>query len=187
MPAFWIDDYEVTNQQYARFVAETGHPPPPYWNGLAPPAGRDRHPVTNVSYNDAAAYTAWAGKMLPTEAQWLRAFRGDTELLYPWGNDWRSQPANTFQNPAFAVGTSAVEESPSDRSALGVHNLVGNVCELIRDRDNFSGRSRCVVKGSDTGSNGDLFGVAPARRLIAPDDIEQAAVGFRCVLEEPAR
>jgi len=100
--SFWIDRYEVTNEDYAQFVESTGHaipensnPAATLWHARRPIAGIERHPVVNVSWLDAAAYCQWRGKRLPTEAEWEKAARGTDGRRYPWGNNWDITMANS--------------------------------------------------------------------------------------------
>lgn len=85
---YLMDPFPVTNQDYRDFVNATGHRPPHHWQRGAYPTGTSRHPVVNVSWEDAVAYAEWAGKRLPTEAEWEKAARGTDEWIYPWGNAW---------------------------------------------------------------------------------------------------
>lgn len=127
LASFQIDQYEVTNDQYRIFVVETGHPAP--W-GSFPEQLRD-HPVTNVSWYDAVAYCEWAGKRLPTEAEWEKAARGAEGQVYPWGNVWESDHANTRE--AGIGGTQAVGSYPAGASPYGALDMAGNVWEWVDD------------------------------------------------------
>ncbi len=81
-----MDQNLVTNHEYWRFVAETGYPMPPHWPGRVL-AGAENEPVTKVAWYDAVAYAGWAGKRLPTEAEWERAARGTDKRVFPWGDE----------------------------------------------------------------------------------------------------
>ena len=181
---FWIDKYEVTNAEYAKFVKAAKHPPPAHWREDQPPAGKDDHPVTRVRYSDAAAYAAWAGKQLPTIGQWMRAFRGGDDWMYPWGDEWKPRLANVGENASFPLGTSSVLASPLDETQFGVRNMVGNVSEIIRERTLKEGLITAIRKGAHSESDGAIYGTAPFRFFLIGENITHPLTGFRCVIEE---
>lgn len=130
LKGYYIDKYLVTNAQYARFIAATGHRPPPHWtNGKIPP-GIELHPVTMVSWYDAQKYAKWAGKRLPTEAEWEKAARGNDGRRWPWGNNMDVDNLNTYYN----IGsTTEVTRYKSGASPYGVMDMAGNVSQWIAD------------------------------------------------------
>ena len=124
-PRFRIGRTPVTNAEYRLFVDATSRPAPSHWPGGAVPEERELHPVTYVSWADAAAYCRWAGGFLPTEAQWERAARGDDGRPWPWG-DAPPTPAHAV----FATtDTASVGLGPDGASPFGALDLAGNVWE----------------------------------------------------------
>jgi formylglycine-generating enzyme required for sulfatase activity len=136
---FFIDRTEVTNADYKKFVDATGHKPPPNWGNGSYPEGKDNYPVTSVTWDDAAEYAAWAGKRLPTEAEWEAAARGTEGRIYPWGNQWQADFSNIGLSPKnlkasqYADDIKPVGEFPQGASAAGALDLIGNVWEWTAD------------------------------------------------------
>jgi formylglycine-generating enzyme required for sulfatase activity len=127
LPGFFIDVYPVTNDEYARFVAATGHTAPQDWEDGKPAADCGDHPVVFVTWDDAAAYAAWAGKSLPTGQQWEKAARGTRGTVYPWGDQTTPAKCNVREN---GVGvTTPVDCYQSGVSPYGVFDMCGNVWE----------------------------------------------------------
>jgi formylglycine-generating enzyme required for sulfatase activity len=133
VPAFRMDKYPVTNEQYARFCRETGHKPPSHWEGPAPPEAILRHPVSCVDHFDATAYAEWAGKRLPTEAEWEKAARGADGRLFPWGNAFRSDACCWNRTGEDGVTTDPVDAHPLGASPYGVMDMSGNLFEWCSD------------------------------------------------------
>jgi iron(II)-dependent oxidoreductase len=127
LPAFYIDREEVTNRQYKRFVDATQRVPPEYWRNGVYPDGKDDHPVTFVAWYDAHDYCAWVGRRLPTEEEWEKAARGTDGRLFPWGNEFDPEKANT---PQSKIGdTTPVGRFPEGSSPYGLYDMGGNVWE----------------------------------------------------------
>lgn len=126
LKTYRIDKYLVTNAQYARFIAATGHRPPSDWKNGKPQLGTLLLPVTLVNWYDAAAYAKWAGKRLPTEVEWEKAARGTDGRRWPWGNDMDPTRLNTYYNVGSA---SIVTTYDKGVSPYGVYDMAGNVDE----------------------------------------------------------
>lgn len=126
--AFKIDKFLVTNAQYARFVVQAPHRPPLHWEKGRIPPKLELHPVTMVTWYDAAAYCRWAGKRLPTEVEWEKAARGDDGRRWPWGNKMDNTRLNTY----YDVGsTTEVNRYTTGASPYGVLDMAGNVSQWV--------------------------------------------------------
>jgi len=136
LDSFWIDQYEVTYQQYMEFVETTEHrlpgPPSRYARKLEALRGLNQ-PVTYVSWGDSVAYCEWKGKRLPTEREWEKAIRGSDGRTWPWGEGQEGFPANfNGETDGFEV-TAPVGTFSKDRSMYGVYDGAGNVMEWVDD------------------------------------------------------
>jgi formylglycine-generating enzyme required for sulfatase activity len=143
---YWIDIYEVTNQNYLKFVKATGHRPAldntcetkacrqgNLWKGKGFPRKIRNQPVTQVNWYDAVAYCKWRGKRLPTEAEWEKAARGPSGNMYPWGNSAPPGKA-TYRRKWRGVSTmTEVGSYPNGVSVYGIHDMAGNVWEWVAD------------------------------------------------------
>jgi formylglycine-generating enzyme required for sulfatase activity len=143
LDAFYMDRTPVTNRQFARFMQVTGYRPQhrgpeagrflAHWVRGAIPRGLEEHPVVNVSWEDACAYASWAGKRLPSEAEWEKAARGTDGRKYPWGKAEPS-PSRAHYGGRHR-GTSPVGVYPEGASPYGVYDMAGNVLEWCEDVD----------------------------------------------------
>jgi formylglycine-generating enzyme required for sulfatase activity len=142
LPAFWIDVYPVTNARFARFLAAHGYEEPSWWSPegwewrqrrrIRRPlqweeAGWDGadQPVAGVSWYEADAFARWAGRRLPTDAEWEKAARGLDGRRYPWGNDWPTPAVANFD--LLHGRTTPVGLFPAGVSPFGCHDMAGNV------------------------------------------------------------
>ena len=183
LPGFRIDRTEVTRLAYARCVAKRRCAGVPGLQAVAPTQAD--HPVTGVTWADARAYCRFVKGMLPTEAQWEKAARGNSGRPFPWGDQADCSRANwgnfgqegpcAQSNPGRPV---AVGSYPSGNTPEGVADLGGNAWEWVEDAYE-SDPSRRVVKGGSCCS----FFVGPraANRNAWAPSYKDADLGFRCV------
>ena len=198
--SFYMDQYEVTNQQYCRFLnADTAHAT--HWNDkqeiqqqdgkFAAKAGADRWPVCFVSWHDAEAYAHWMGKRLPTESEWEWAAAGPKGHKYPWGNaPLTPARANFGKN----VGhPQPVGSYPEGKNPLSIYDLTGNVAEWClndMDRAEESTSDRASDQPSPHAWRGGCWIMAEEHqgaqaRSPYKSDARVPCIGFRCV--RPAR
>jgi formylglycine-generating enzyme required for sulfatase activity len=148
LPSFWIDIYPVTNVRFAQFIAEGGYERPELWaeagwawrcaQQVRQPAAWGQagwdgpyQPAAGVSWYEADAYARWAGRRLPTDAEWEKAARGSDGRRYPWGDAWPTPAVANFDN---VVGrTTPVGLYPDGVSPFGLHDLAGNVNNWTAD------------------------------------------------------
>ena len=200
VPAFYIDKYEVTNAQYKEFCDANGkkYPTNPHWNENYFEA-RPNAPVLGVSFADAKAYAEWAGKRLPTEAEWEKAASwdaaGQTKLEFPWGNSFVSSNAAFGLDAPTDVGKSSSGASPS-----GAFDMAGNVLEWVdayfqpypnsTAKNAEFGEKNRVVRGGHFGSK-TAESLKTTKRIYVPPDISSssdaaAVIGFRCAVSADA-
>jgi cytochrome c-type biogenesis protein len=207
LKGFYIDQFEVTNHRYKLYVDDIGAEPPPSWKNNNYPESKDEHPVTWVTWYDAANFCQWAGKNLPSEKQWERVARGTDGKKYPWGDKFDIQSANLAHASGQKTKLKAVGTFPTGASPDGVHDLIGNVWEWVEDdyspypgntyNSDYYNAGFKVIRGHSASDIGHFPGAAYLstlkkfaqsgyRQYASPDQPGQD-VGFRCVsFEKPA-
>ncbi|MFC1718338.1 tandem-95 repeat protein, partial [Candidatus Poribacteria bacterium] len=195
--AFYMDIHEVTNAQYQRFMDATGHSAPLYWSDSRFSA--PDQPVVGVTWYDAVAYAEWAGKRLPTEAEWEKAARGGlSSKKYVWGDDWPPpEDAGNFPDSITGYDDGYVYTAPVGSfspNRYGLHDMAGNIWEWCQDWYDSgyystspmenptganSGTSRVVRGGSWFYHNQDVLRVTYRGGPIPSDALHH--IGFRCV------
>jgi iron(II)-dependent oxidoreductase len=203
LDAYYIDIYEVTNAEYKKFVDATNHRVPfvnafwaePFnWRRGTYPPGKEDHPVVLVSWHDAGAYAEWAGKRLPTEAEWEKAARGTDGRAWPWGNQWDVDRCNIEES--YLYSTQPVYSFATGTSPYGCYNMAGNAMEWTADwysetyyryapYENPLGPAQGatrVLRGGAWDSNINLYARTAYRYFLPPGE-RSASVGFRCAMD----
>ncbi|MER5465831.1 SUMF1/EgtB/PvdO family nonheme iron enzyme [Streptomyces sp. NPDC002668] len=171
---YCMDVCPTTNADYDRFVKATGHRTPQHWRDGHCPESLSDHPVVWVTWHDASAYAAWAGKALPTSPQWEKAARGAKGRIYPWGDAPTAAKCNVQDS---GIGrTTPVTRYQSGVSPYGLFDMCGNTWEWCSTE---TSPGRHELKGSAFTSpfsraTPHLFNDADA--TMADND-----TGFRCV------
>jgi formylglycine-generating enzyme required for sulfatase activity len=180
VPEFSIDPYPVTNAQYLRFIEATGAAHPATWtNGIFPRPLAD-HPVTGISWEQAAAYASWAGKRLLTAMEWEKAARGTDGRRYPWGNEFDPQYCNVKE--AGRGTTAPVGEFSRDLSPYGVYDMAGNVQEWVADEVKPRGLGNPKIKRAVKGGSWAHSKAIAESAMLGSEwpDTRQNYIGFRC-------
>jgi iron(II)-dependent oxidoreductase len=202
LKAFYIDRHEVTNGEYKKFVDATGHRAPfveeewaeEYnWENDTYPPGKEDHPVVLVSWDDARAYADWAGKRLPTEAEWEKAARGGLEgKLWPWGDEWNPEAVNSWESGT--RGTQPVKSYPPN--GYDLYDMAGNVWEWCADwydSDYYQASPAAEPQGPDKGMNRPVRGGSWSNMSLTSRCAERKkmnprtqfnSIGFRCVKDK---
>jgi gamma-glutamyl hercynylcysteine S-oxide synthase len=192
LPDFYMDIHPVTNEQFLRFLRESGYKPSDtsnflkHWLEGKPQVGMEKHPVVYVDRTDARAYCQWAKKRLPTEREWQYAAQGSDGRKYPWGNAFDSTRCN------WGVGsTTPVDTYPRGKSPFGVMDLVGNVWQMVNNQYDNGTFSFMMLRGgsyykpalSGWYVQGGPQPVDNPQILltVSPGFDRCATVGFRCV------
>lgn len=192
LSAFYIDAYEISRAQYARCV-QAGACRAPSLEGAD-----DNLPVVGVKWDDAATYCAWVGRRLPTEAEWEKAARWDPATgavrPYPWGAQEPSDERLSFKGRA---GLRPVQDYPAGRSAVGAHQMAGNVWEWTADwyapyyyaqseSHNPAGPPRGAQRVARGGGwDSTAFQVRSSNRFELSPAATADNLGFRCAQDVP--
>ena len=209
LDAFSIDKYEVTNTDYARFVEATRARPPWHWPQGKIPNGEEKFPVYNVNWFEATDYCKWAGKRLPTEAEWEKAARGGLDRNhYAWGDDTIDKsneqallsPQSALRNSATPVPATLGRPRPNPVGSFapngyGLYDIIGNVMEWTNDwYDNnyYPFMPKRNPRGPETGRYKSVRGAGFADqgghgeeklvdyRNFSDPDTRMTTIGFRC-------
>ena len=187
LTALYVDKTEVTNAQYKKFCDATGQVVPPNWKNGAFAASEANVPVTHVSWWEATAYAVWAGKRLPSEAEWEKTARGTDARQYPWGEVWDADRVVTRQFKPQPVGS-----KPDGASPYGALDMAGNVFEWVADwylpypgstqeLPEFGKQFKVVRGGGFDSLPGFPLIYNSAYRSVARPQNRSEWIGFRCV------
>jgi formylglycine-generating enzyme required for sulfatase activity len=191
--AFFMDKYEVSVGQYAKFLEATSLEAPPDWDIMNQPQHQKR-PVVNIDWADAVMYCKWTGKRLPTEAEWEKAARGTDGRIYPWGNEFPTRLHANFgktewNNHAALVPVGKLEDG---KSPYGIYDMAGNAWEWVNDWYDANYYKNSPSQNPAGPSSAELKVLRGGSWSDSPDDLRSANpyiyepasryhnVGFRC-------
>jgi len=193
--AFYMDKYEVTVSRYAKFLQATGNVRPPEEWATVDLRNRAELPVVGVDWHDADSYCRWAGKRLPSEAEWEKAARASDERKYPWGSDAptpeHARFAKPYESPVYKDGVAEVGRHSKGASPFGIHDLSGNVREWVGDwySESFPRAEARNPKGPEKGTAKVMRGggwydppdrIVTTQRVYSSPDQRDDSSGFRC-------
>jgi formylglycine-generating enzyme len=161
LDAYLIDAYPISNEQFEKFVNETGYSPEGPWKrGFEP--GQAYYPVRFVTWNDANSYAVWAGKQLPTEAEWEKAAKGTGNYKYPWGNEWEE----SYSHKTSSFKPAPINAFPEMLSAYGCFGMAGGVWEWTRDWYDRYAYEKYDKTQPVKNPTGPTYGAKPEQRFI---------------------
>jgi formylglycine-generating enzyme required for sulfatase activity len=198
--AYYIDKFEVTAARYAEFLALANRPKPLHWEQVDI-SSHGNLPVVGVDWHDADAFCRWAGKRLPTEAEWEKAARGTDGLIYPWGNEKPTARLANFEKQGtqnvYRERLAPVDNHEAGKSPHGLHQMAGNVWEWVADwydETSYEQHRSRNATGPSSGTKKVLRGGSWANE---PLDVRSANrgwftptnrldyLGFRCAKDAP--
>jgi len=176
-PAYYIDRYEVTWEQYWKFYTTSGYEKDPM--DKEPPK-QLLHPAVYVSFKDAEAYCQWAGKVLPSELEWEKAARGTQGFLYPWG-DQATEPLPACYPPS--PDTRTIGSFAQGVSPFGCFDMAGNAAEWCADWYDPAIKYEKVLRGGSWKSPASALTTVTRRKQLPVFRLN--FTGFRCVVRIP--
>ena len=194
---FYLDTFEVTNGRFAKFVAAIQSEPPWGFADQETPVVQAERPVRWVNWLEATGYCLWAGKRLPSEAEWEKAARGTDGRTYPWGNEPPTAAHAVFGLKEGDETVSPIGNRDAGSSPYGVHDLAGNLYEWVTDwyDDAFytqpaASNPRGPVEGTTKVQRGGSYINSPYRlrsafRTKGDPTEHDPHVGFRCAQDAP--
>lgn len=197
LDSFYIDKFEVTNGRFAKFVEAIQIEPPWGFADKETPVVHSDKPVRWVNWMDAMGYCLWAGKRLPTEAEWEKAARGTDGRIYPWGNDPPTPAHAVFGLKEGADTISVIGNREKGKSPYGVHDMAGNLYEWTIDwydegfyNQNPAINPRGPAEGTAKVQRGGSYTNTPYRlrssfRTKGDPTEHDPNVGFRCAQDVP--